>query len=49
MRNFEYRNPQKNKELGDDPRHTFELKNDSGEVIAGAEIDYYARPILVIK
>ena len=45
MKNFEYHNPSSNKERGEDPRHTFELKNEEGDVIAGAEIDYYSSPI----
>ncbi|MCR4313633.1 MAG: GNAT family N-acetyltransferase [Candidatus Uhrbacteria bacterium] len=45
MKIFEYHNPEANKDRGEDPRHTFELKGAKGETIAGAEIDYYSKPI----
>lgn len=45
MRSFEYHNPLANIERGEVPRHTFELQNKDGVVIAGAEIDYFSKPI----
>lgn len=45
MRKLEYRNPIQNIETGREARHTIDVTNEHGEVIGGAEIDYFSKPI----